>query len=126
MSTREDWISFWSAYPILGSFSLEKSRFLSRQTSVVISLNDQFKQKSFLMHASDIDEILEGQILYSIVVVVVGLHRAIADELVDGRIGSRWMGWLTSFCCNDSVEVAHFLAIIIIFGKDGILVDGSS
>jgi hypothetical protein len=68
--------------------------------------------------------ILEGQVLNSVVVITVRLHRAVADELVDGKIGSSWVGWLTFFCCGNLVKMAHFLAVIIILGKNGILVDG--
>ena len=56
--------------------------------------------------------------------VIIRLHRAIADKVVDGRIGSSWVGWLTFFCCSNSVKVAHFLAIIVVFVKDSVLVDG--
>ncbi len=36
----------------------------------------------------DYYNILEGQILNSIVVIAVWFHRTVADKLVDGRVGS--------------------------------------
>ena len=52
------------------------------------------------------------------------LHRAVADELGDCRIGDGYGSWLTFFGGGDDVLDAPFHAGCIVFGDDGVLVNG--
>ena len=67
--------------------------------------------------------ILDPQILDSILVILVRLHRTAADKLVGGRVDCWWMCRLTFVCSCNLVGVAHFMTIFVIFFYDGVLVN---
>jgi hypothetical protein len=59
--------------------------------------------------------VLESQILDSVVVTRVQLHQTVADKLEDGRVGSRWSWWLTFFSRRILSQVAQFMVILATF-----------
>ena len=68
--------------------------------------------------------IVETQIRNHILMIQTWLHRASADKLGDGRIVDELGSWLTFFGGSDIVFDPTFLARYIVFGNDGIFVDG--
>ena len=68
--------------------------------------------------------IVEAQIRNHILMIQTRLHRASTDELGDGGIVDGLGSWLTFFDGSDIVFDPTFLAQYIVFGNDGIFVDG--
>ena len=68
-------------------------------------------------------DICKCQVLNSVVVVATWLHCATLDKLVDGRVGSCCLRWLTFFGCSNLIRVAQLLAVLVVFCKDIIFVD---
>jgi hypothetical protein len=68
--------------------------------------------------------IVETLIQNHILMIQTGLHQASADELGDGRIVDGLGSWLNFFDGSDIVFDPTFLAQYIVFGNDGIFVNG--
>ena len=70
----------------------------------------------------DHNHVCECQILNSVIMVATWLHCAPLDKLVDGRVGSCYLRWLTFFGRSNLIGVAQLLAVLDVFRKDIIFV----
>ena len=66
------------------------------------------RQEAIRFSQEDDNDILQNQVINLILMVEAWLHLAVADELGDGRVCCRFVGWLTFVGGSDLARDAFF------------------